>query len=154
MSLIFRPILGTILAVIFVMGPVRAFGGQWLLVSPDHDQSFAYGSEMSRQWVESPPGTLALTMVFTNDPHVDQVKPRQYLDFIFHFPQLHLDRKSQIFFYTAPDRRSIPVARINGGFLGFKAIDLLPLCRVEVKAHRGFLTVILLVQDHLIPDSD
>ena len=42
----------------------------WRIASPDHEQTFAYGSEQRRVWAERGPGIrhLAVLLDFTNDP--------------------------------------------------------------------------------------
>jgi hypothetical protein len=83
----------------------------WSVPSPDHEQTFAYGSEQHRVWAaRGNDKHLAVLLDFTNDPYVDQTNPRQYDNFTFSFPDVTLGKNGHTFYYHTSDGRSIPVA--------------------------------------------
>jgi hypothetical protein len=138
------------LAVALVLGvaPIRA-AHVWAIPSPDHGQTFAYGSEKHRQWMDVR-GHLALAMNFTNDPHVDNVNPRQYDDFIFDFPDVILGRDGRTFYYQPPGAaHPVAVALRTNDIFG--DIRLLPSTQLLVHAPHGYLSLILLTG--AAPDS-
>jgi hypothetical protein len=54
----------------------------WRVTSPDHGQTFAYGTEQNRVWAERGRDRhLAVLLNFTNDPFVDRQNPREYDNF-------------------------------------------------------------------------
>jgi hypothetical protein len=120
----------------------------WRIVSPDHEQTFAYGSETNRVWM--PWGRdrhLALLLDFTNDPYVDRQNPRAYDNFRFDFPSVRLGADGRTFYYHASDGRAIPVAVKRPDFLGIDEVKLLPDAIVVVATPHGYITVYLNVLD-------
>lgn len=123
----------------------------WLVTSPDHEQTFAYGTEQSRIWrMWGNDKHLALLLSFTNDPFVDRNDPRQYDNFIFHFRNIRLGADGQTFFYHTPTGRSIPVATKKSGFLGIPEIKLVPSSTLIIKQPHGYLTVSLVIEDRYL----
>jgi len=121
----------------------------WRVPSPDHEQTFAYGSEQSRVWAERGRDRhLAVLLHFTNDPYVDGTNPRRYDNFIFSFPGVTLGKDGHTFYYHAPEGRSIPVAVKRPGFLGINEIRLLPNASLLIDKPHGYLSLSLAVQDH------
>jgi len=128
----------------------------WTLVSPDHEQTFSYGSEQNRVWDERGRDRhLVVLLNFTNDPYVNRDNPRMYDNFTFSFPGVTLGKDGHTFYYHTPDGRSIPVASKRPDFLGIKEVKLLPNASLIVEKPHGYLTLTLLVQDESIPvDSE
>jgi hypothetical protein len=116
----------------------------WSITSPNHEQTFAYGTESHRSW-SARGNHLLLFIDFTNDPFVDRGNPRQYDSFSFDFPQVKLQPDGRTFSYRAPGGRLIPVARRQPGFLGIEEIELLPTCDLLVVDPHGYLTLTLQV---------
>jgi hypothetical protein len=120
----------------------------WSITSPDHEQTFAYGSEQSRFWfARGRDKHLAVLLHLTNDPYVDRDNPRQYDDFTFSFPGVTLGKDGHTFYYHASDGRSIPVATKPPAFLG---AELLPNAVLIINKPHGYLTLTLVVQDESI----
>jgi len=122
--------------------PVQAKDYYWKLVSPDHEQTYVYGTEQSRVW-KNWDGHLALLLTFTNDPFVDRQNSRQWDDFRFDFPNVRIGADRHTFYYRTPGGRRIPVAMIHSGFLGFDEVRLLPSASVAVSRPHGYITVYL-----------
>jgi len=129
--------------------PARASGPHfWRVDSPDHGQTFAYGSERNRAWLMlGRDRHLALVMNLTNDPYVDIDNPRQYDDFIFSFPGVTAGKDGRTFYYHTADGRSVPVAVKRPGFLGIDEIRLLAKASLIVESPHGYLSLALIVQD-------
>jgi hypothetical protein len=122
----------------------------WCVPSPDHEQTFAYGSEQRRVWAtRGHDSHLAVLLDFTNDPYVDQTNPRQYDNFIFAFPNVTLGKDGHTFYYHTSDGRSILVASKSPDFLGINEIHLLPNAYLKVDKPHGYLSLSLLIQDHV-----
>jgi hypothetical protein len=138
-------------AVLLVTLPVQAEPRQfWNIASPDHEQTFAYGSEQNRIWTERGRDRhLVVLLNFTNDPFVDRQNPRQYDNFTFSFPGVTLGRDGHTFYYRASDGRKIPVATRQPDFLGINEIHLLPNASLVVDLPHGYLSLSLAVQDHV-----
>jgi hypothetical protein len=118
----------------------------WSATSPDHEQTFAYGTETHREW-SARGNHLVLFLDFTNDPFVDRDNPRQYDSFSFDFPQVKLQADGRTFSYRTPNGRLVPVARRQPGFLGIEEITLLPSSDLLVLAPHGYLTLTLQIID-------
>lgn len=120
----------------------------YVITSPTHEQTFAYGSERHQAWMTSGSDRhLALSAQFTNDPYVNLVEPRQYDDFIFDFPNVRLSSDGRTFYYRAPGGRSVPVAERYSGFLGIDEVRLLDNAVLIMRRPHGYLTLNLLVND-------
>ena len=120
----------------------------WRVQSPDHEQTFAYGTEQNRIWKQwGRDNHLALLLNYTNDPFVDRVNPRQYDNFRFDFPQVTLGRDGRIFYYRIPNGRAIPVAKKSPDFFGVDEVHLLPNAGVIVDKPHGYITVTIEVED-------
>lgn len=116
------------------------------IVSPDHAQTFVFGTETQRAWTEiGPHKRLGLILHYTNDPYVDRDNPRRYDSFIFSFPSVELGADGRAFYYRAPGGHLVPVARKRPDLFGFDEIKLLPNARVEVNSPDGFLSVTIVV---------
>jgi hypothetical protein len=119
----------------------------WSVTSPDHEQTFAYGTEKNRAWAERGRDRhLAVRLGFTNDPYVDRDNPRRYDNFIFSFPGVTVGRDGRTFYYHASDGRSIPVAENRPDFLGINEIHLLPNASLIVNQVHGYLSLSLLIE--------
>jgi hypothetical protein len=134
---------------LFIAASAQAEPGHFFRVaSPDHEQTFAYGSEQNRVWAERGHDRhLAVLLNFTNDPFVDRQNPRQYDNFSFSFPGVTLGKDGHTFYYRASDGRAIPVAAKRADFLGINEIKLLPNASLIIHQPHGFLSLELLVQD-------
>lgn len=122
----------------------------WTVSSPDHRQTFSYGTEQNRAWLERGGAFkhLALALNFTNDPYVDRIEQRQYDNFIFDFPEVTLGTDGRTFYYRTSDGRSVPVAVKEPDFLGVNEIHLVPSAILIVKKPHGLLDLSLLISDH------
>jgi hypothetical protein len=128
----------------FVPRTFAAEAHAWRVFSPDHEQTFAFGTETSRVWTQwGRDRHLALLLSFTNDPYVDQDNPRTYDNFRFDFPSIRLGTDGRTFYYHAPGGRSVPVAVKRPDFLGIDEVKLLPDAGVEVQTPHGYITVLL-----------
>ena len=146
-----------ILSLVLGAGLTHAYAQHiWRVASPDHEQTFTYGSEQSRVWVtRGDDRHLALLLNFTNDPYVDRNNPREYDSFAFNFPNVTLGADGHTFYYRTSDGRSLPVAAKRPDFLGGDEIKLLNSSYLEMKKPHGYLTLTLVVQDHPFPaDSE
>jgi hypothetical protein len=128
-----------------ILTPVHASipgGNFWRVASPDHEQTWAYGTETGRVW-KNWHGHLALLLHYTNDPFVDRQNPRQYDDFRFDFPSIRLGPDGRTFSYHPPGGHAVDVATLRPGFLGIDEVRLLPGANVIVQAPHGSITVVL-----------
>jgi hypothetical protein len=135
------------LFVMVLLGPTLATAGDfvyWKIPSPQHGQTFSYGSENRRAWLQRG-NHLGLFIEFTNDPYVDRVTPRQYDDFSFHFPNVTLGKDGRTFYYHPPQQKAVPVAMKHPGLFG-DDIRLLPSASLVVDQPHGWLTLTLLVR--------
>jgi len=119
----------------------------WDVVSPDHPQTFAYGSERWRHWTISGQH-LGLALEFTNDPYVTSAEPRQYDDFLVDFPEIKLGKDGKTFFYRTGDGKEFAVAEKRRGFL-FDTVALLPSSALLVEKEHGLLTLDLVVNSQV-----
>ena len=120
----------------------------WQVDSPDHEQTFAYGSEQSRVWAERGRDRhLVVLLDFTNDPYVDRINPREYDNFTFSFPGVTMGKDGHTFYYHTSDGRSIPVAAKRPDFLGVNEIHLLPNASLIIHSPHGYLSLVLEVED-------
>ncbi len=114
------------------LGAVAAQAGPrhfWRIPSPDHEQTFTYGSERGRQWTQSGADRhLAVWLHFTNDPYVNVDYPRRYDDFLFSFPPVKLGPDG-IFYYRDDNDRRIPIAQRRTGLFGIEEVDLFAQCQ-------------------------
>lgn len=118
------------------------------MASPDHGQTFTYGSEQRRVWETRGKGRqLALLLDFTNDPYVDRNNPRQYDYFTFTFPSVKLGADGRTFYYHTTDGRSLPVAVKRRDFLGINEIKLLDSASLVVRKPHGYLSLTLVIHD-------
>jgi len=118
----------------------------WRVSSPDHEQTFAYGTETNRVWTErGRDGHLVLLLDFTNDPYVDQDNPRRYDNFSFDFPTVKAGKDGRTFYYTTPEGHAVPVAEKRPDFLGIDEIKLLPNAELIVIKPHGYLTLVLAI---------
>ena len=134
-------------SLVLPVGHVQAVSSRtWIVSSPTHEQTFAYGSESHRQWmVRGRDRHLALSTEFTNDPYVDRVEPRQYDDFVFDFPEITLGADGHTFYYHASGGRSVPVAYLHAGFLGIEEVRLLDNSVLLMHKPHGYLSLALFI---------
>lgn len=127
--------------------PVRAFAYE--ITSPSHAQTFTFGSERGRQWLNVN-GHLAVLLHLTNDPYVSREEPRQYDDFTFDFPNVRLGSDGRTFYYQPPGKGNpVPIAVRRPGFLG-DDIDLLPNAELLIEKPHGYLTLHIAAGRHPI----
>ncbi len=120
----------------------------WRVASPDHEQTFAYGTETNRVWAERGRDRhLVVLLDFTNDPFVDRQHPREYDNFTFSFPGVRLGQDGHTFYYHAPDGRAVAVAVKRSDFLGINEIHLLPNAVLVVDQPHGYLSLSLVIED-------
>ncbi len=136
-----------------LLSPARAAEHPATIISPDHDQTFAYGSVRHQAWIEEPNGSLALSITFTNDPYVDRVNQREYDDFTLRLPDVRLGPDLRTFYYHPAEGDPIAVAIKSPDFLGVEEIQLLPTSHVVVLKPHGYLTLMLRVNDAPLTES-
>jgi hypothetical protein len=117
----------------------------WEISSPEHEQTFAYGSERSRAW-EQRGNHLVLFIHFTNDPYVNIDEPRLYDDFSFDFPNVTLGPDHRTFYYHPGKGTAVPVAARQPGLFG-EEIRLLPSSFLVTNKPHGWLTLTLVAND-------
>jgi hypothetical protein len=123
----------------------RASQQIWYVTSPDHGQTYAYGSETKHSWAKlGPNGHLALYATFSNEPFAQGASSR-YDDFTFNFPQVKLGPGGHTFFYHTSSGLDLVVARKQSGFLGITEIKLLPTAYLVVKKSHGYVTMMLVI---------
>ena len=135
-----------LLALIALAAPASAATHFWQLRSPDHGQTFTYGTETNRVWKQWG-SHLALLLDYTNDPFVDYNDPREYDNFRFDFPNVVLGADGRTFYYHTADGRRIPVATKQPDFFGIDEVKLLPNASVVVRLPSGYISVYLNVLD-------
>jgi hypothetical protein len=137
-----------LLALCVATAPAIASAHLYVVASPTHEQTFAYGSEQHQAWVvRGPDRHLAVVTEFTNDPYVDRIEPRQYDDFTFDFPNVRLGADGRTFYYHTPGGKAVAVAERYNGFLGLDEVRLLDNAVLIIKRPHGYLTLTLLVND-------
>jgi len=137
-----------LLAASALLLPMLAAAHLFVVSSPTHGQTFAYGSEQHQAWLaRGADRHLALTTEFTNDPYVDRTNPRQFDDFIFDFPEVRLGADGRTFYYHRPSGQPVAVARRASDFLGIDEVKLLPNAQLVIKSPHGYLSLDLLVDD-------
>ena len=133
--------------------PARASQHIWYVTSPDHGQTYAYGSEQSRVWkMLGARDHLAVYMTFSNNPFAEGSNQR-FDTFTFNFLQVRLGPGGNTFFYQASNGLNLPVAARRHGFFGIVEIKLLPTAFLEVKKRHGYLTLTLIVGDGILDTS-
>lgn len=131
---------------LFGSGPL-AEAHAYVVKSPEHHQTFAYGSERHHEWIaRGPDRHLALSLEFTNDPYVDRTEPRQYDDCILDFPTVLLGSDGRTFYYHDANGRSIAIADRYRDFLGINEIRLSNQAELILKSPRGYLTAYLVLE--------
>lgn len=120
----------------------------WSITSPDHEQTFTYGTEQSRVWAtRGHDRHLAVLLNFTNDPYVGWSEPRQYDNFTFNFPSVTMGKDGRTYYFHAPNGRAIPVATKWNDFFGVDETKLLPNAKLVVEKPHGYLTLTIVVMD-------
>lgn len=119
----------------------------WAEISPDHGQTYAYGSVTAKSWHRVGSNQhLALYATFDNGPWA-QGGGLRYDYFTFNFPHITLGSDGETFYYTTSSGRKVPVAKIVNGFLWTKDIKLLPNAYLIIRKKHGYLTVTLLISN-------
>jgi len=117
----------------------------WYVASPNHGQTYAYGSEVSHQWTSlGRDHHLGLYATYSNQPFAQGGNTRTD-NFTFSFPQIKLGPGGNTFFYHASNGLNLPVARRQSGFLGITEIKLLPTAYLQTKKQHGYLTMTMVV---------
>jgi hypothetical protein len=124
----------------------------WEIKSPNHAQTFTFGSERRRAWINVH-GHLAVVLDFTNDPYVDRTNPREYDDFTFDFPGVVLGLDGRTFYYHPRGKnRPVPVAERYRGLFGLEEVRLLPSSFLVVEKPHGMLSLTLLIDPRRVLD--
>jgi hypothetical protein len=118
------------------------------ITSPDHAQTFAYGSMIDHQlYLDHTAGELAARITFSNLPYSDDNDPRRDELFEFRFPRVHLDSARRTFFARGGDGELIPIARFRrDGECGWA--DLAPGAKIYLVKESGRVTATLTATDY------
>jgi hypothetical protein len=117
-------------------------------VSPDHHQTFAYGSIIGHQlYLERSGRGLAARITFSNWPYDSGDEPRRDESFEFRFPGIKYDATQRTFFVSGRGGQPIPVARFHRD-LFCNSVDLAPGAKIYLLKHSGRVTAILTATDH------
>lgn len=132
-----------ILLVTIMMTSASALADAVSIKSPDHAQTFAYGSMISHQlYAGGTTGELGARITFSNLPYYDDDQPRGDEAFDFHFPGVQLDRARGTLFVRSRHGEMIPVARSHEGLL-CRWIDLAPSAKIYLLKEHGRVTAVL-----------
>jgi hypothetical protein len=124
-----------------------ALAGAIKITSPDHPQTYAYGSTTWRQlYLEPSNGGLIARITFSNLPYAGDDNPRRDEPFDFQFPGVRFDRAQSAFFVRGRRGELIPVARFRGG--PACRIDLAPGAKMYLLKESGRVTAILTATDY------
>lgn len=111
--------------------------------SPDHAQTFAYGSIIGHQlYVERGTNALVARITFSNFPYYDDDQPRREESFDFRFPGVQLNPAHRTFCARSGHGDLIPVARFREG-LACGWIDLAPGAKMYLVKESGRVTATL-----------
>jgi hypothetical protein len=136
----------TLLAVAF--GSMQAaFGGELIIKSPDHAQTFAYG-EMVRHQLYVDPATHVFTarVTLSNSPYVGDGEPRVDEPFDFRFPGVQVNPANRTLFARARRGDPITVAVFHGEpECGW--IDLAPGAKIYLLKKSGRVSAVLTATD-------
>ena len=130
------------MAILFGAMPV-AHGGEAVLASPDHAQTFAFG-EMIWHQLSVDPGThaLATRITFSNLPYAGGTEPRVDEAFDFRFPGTHADAATRTIFVRDRRGKQITVARFRGDPTN-GWVDLTSEAKIYLLKKSGRVTAIL-----------
>jgi hypothetical protein len=123
------------------------FAGAITVTSPDHPQTFAYGSMIWHQLYLDAAGELAARITFSNLPYVGDDEPRSDEPFDFRFPGVRFDSARRTFLARGSRRELIPVARFREGpASGW--IDLARGTKIYLVKESGRVTATLTATDY------
>jgi hypothetical protein len=118
-----------------------AIAGVISVTSPDHAQTFAYGSMIWHQlYVER--NELVVRITFSNLPYYDDDQLRRDESFDFSFPTVRLDSGRRTFVARTGHDELIPVARFREG-LACRWVDLAPGAKMYLVKDHGRVTATL-----------
>jgi hypothetical protein len=138
----------TIVLAAIVMTTVSALANTVSIVSPDHAETFAYGSMISHDLhANGKAGELTARITFSNFPYYGGDQPRQDEMFDFHFAGIQLDRARGTLFVRSKHSGVIPVARFHKGLV-FRWIDLAPGAKIYLLKEHGRVTAVLTATSH------
>jgi hypothetical protein len=113
------------------------------ITSPDHAQTFAFGSVISHELhADRTTGELTARITFSNLPYYDDDQPRRDEAFDFHFPGVQFDRARGTLFVRSKHGEVIPVARSREGLV-CRWIDLVPGAKIYLLKEHGRVTAVL-----------
>jgi len=113
------------------------------VTSPNHSQTFAYGSMISHQLCRGgTAGELVARITFSNLPYYDDDQPRRDESFDFYFPNVQLNSARQTFSARSRRGKLIPVARYREG-MACGWIDLVPGAKIYLLKESGRVTATL-----------
>ena len=113
------------------------------VASPDHAQTYAYGSVTWRQlYLTRTRGELAARITFSNVPFADSNEPRRDESFDFRFPGIQVDVAQHVFVAKGRRGESIPVAWFRGD-LSIGWIKLAPNAKIYLLKENGRVTATL-----------
>jgi hypothetical protein len=118
-----------------------------IITSPDHAQTFAYGSMIWHQLYLDAAGELAARITFSNLPYVGDGEPRCDEPFDFRFPGVRFDSARRTFLARGSRSELIPVARFReGSASGW--IDLARGTKIYFVKESGRVTATLTATDY------
>ena len=113
------------------------------VVSPNHAQTYAYGSVTWRQlYLERTRGELTARITFSNVPFADANQPPTYEPFDFRFPGVHIDSARHAFVTRGRRGESIPVAWFRGD-PSWGWVKLAPNAKIYLVKESGRVTATL-----------
>jgi hypothetical protein len=118
------------------------------ITSPNHAQTFAYGSMISHQlYLDRAAGDLVARITFSNSPYYDDDQPRRDESFDFHFPGVQFNSAQHMFLARSGHGKLIAVARYREG-LACGWVDLAPGAKVYLVKESGRVTATITATDH------
>jgi hypothetical protein len=131
-----------------MLGSVASgLGGEIVITSPDHAQTFAYGEMIWRQlYVDPANGALTARITFSNLPYASDSSLRTDESFDFRFPGVQADRTNQALRARARHGEQVAVAQIKGG-----SVDLAAGAKIYLLKESGRVTAVLTATDRPRP---
>jgi len=117
-------LLAAIVGFCLLGAPLPAHARAIAILSPDHEQTWAWAQFRDYSWTLDHGKSLALIVTYTNQLLSSQDDPLRNDDFWFRFPSVRFDPATGNFFYTPPGAKGPPllVAHRANGFIKTTAL--------------------------------